>query len=171
MFIANTFDVAIPEPGKHARGLGVPNGSVRHTEFGLQHVRRKRVDDFGGVFLFHDATMPNSLSLVKPNERELPQVFWHGRNHGMDITDRPFFDIAERIRWHRAIEGLEQKEYAEKAGLKRAQLSNWESGDYRLSIDGARALRKTYGLSLDFLFEGIEDALPMTLRAAWRDKL
>lgn len=62
--------------------------------------------------------------------------------------------------------GMTQKEYAAKAGLKRAQLNNWESGDYRVSIDGARALRRTYGLSLDFIFEGIADALPMTLRNA-----
>jgi transcriptional regulator with XRE-family HTH domain len=88
----------------------------------------------------------------------------------MDTPARPFEDIASRIRWHRQLEQLEQKEYAERAGLKRSQLSNWESGDYRLSLDGARALRKTYGLSLDFLYEGSIDALPMTLRAAWRDK-
>jgi len=88
----------------------------------------------------------------------------------MDLSGKPFGDIAARLRWHRALEGLEQKEYAEKAGLKRSQLSNWESGDYRLSLDGARSLRRTYGLSLDFMFEGIDDALPMTLRAAWRDK-
>jgi len=85
-------------------------------------------------------------------------------------TDKPFGDIAERLRWHRALEGMDQRDYAAKAGLKRSQLSNWESGDYRLSIDGARAIRKTYGLSLDFLYEGIDEALPMTLRAAWRDK-
>ena len=88
----------------------------------------------------------------------------------MDLSGKPFGDIAERLRWHRALEGVDQKTYAEKAGLKRAQLSNWESGDYRLSLDGARALRKTYGLSLDFIYEGIDDALPMTLRMAWRDK-
>lgn len=88
----------------------------------------------------------------------------------MTENQKPFDDIAERIRWHRALLGLTQQEYAAKAGLKRAQLNNWESGDYRLSIDGARALRKTYGLSLDFMYEGIEDALPMTLRQAWMDK-
>ena len=88
----------------------------------------------------------------------------------MENEEKPFGDIAERIRWHRALEGLDQRDYAEKAGLKRAALSNWESGDYRLSLDGARALRRTYGLSLDFMYEGIDDALPMTLRAAWRGR-
>jgi len=84
--------------------------------------------------------------------------------------DAPFHDIAQRIQWHRSLEGLTQAAYAAKAGIKRAQLSNWESGQQRVSIDGALALRHTYGLSLDFIYEGIDDALSMTLRAAWRDR-
>ena len=63
--------------------------------------------------------------------------------------------------------GLDQKQYAEGAGLKRSQLSNWEAGNTRLSLDGALALRRTYGLSLDFMYEGIADTLPMALRSAW----
>jgi transcriptional regulator with XRE-family HTH domain len=78
--------------------------------------------------------------------------------------DKPFSDIAARIRWHREVLGLTQKEYAEKAGLKRAQLNNWEGGDFQVGLAGARALRKTYGLSLDFIYEGEEQALDMTLR-------
>lgn len=85
-------------------------------------------------------------------------------------SDAPFWDIAERIRWHRELEGLRQSDYAARAGLKRSQLSNWETGLQQISVDGARALRRTYGLSLDFIYEGIEDALPMTLRVAWRDR-
>lgn len=88
----------------------------------------------------------------------------------MAQSEKPFGDIGDRIRWHRSLEGLDQRDYAERAGLKRAQLSNWESGNTRLSIDGALALRKTYGLSLDFMYEGIADALPMTLRSAWMDR-
>jgi transcriptional regulator with XRE-family HTH domain len=84
--------------------------------------------------------------------------------------DAPFSDIAMRIRWHRSLEGLKQEDYAKKAGIKRSQLSNWESGQQRVSVDGALALRRTYGLSLDFIYEGIDDALPMTLRAALRDR-
>ena len=83
---------------------------------------------------------------------------------------RPFADIAERIKWHRELMALDQKDYAKKAGVTRSSLNNWESGGYRLSIDGAIALRRTYGLSLDFMYEGIDDALPMTLRVAWRER-
>ena len=86
-------------------------------------------------------------------------------------TDKPFEEIAERLRWHREdVLGVLQADYANKAGLKRSQLSNWELGGSRVSIDGALALRRTYGLSLDFIYEGIDDALPMTLRLAWQER-
>lgn len=88
----------------------------------------------------------------------------------MAQSSKPHDDIAARIRWHRALMGLTQEEYAKRAKLTRPQLNNFESGDYNLSIKAARLLRQTYGLSLDFMYEGIDDALPMTLRNAWRDK-
>lgn len=88
----------------------------------------------------------------------------------MNLDEKPFGDIAARLRWHRDLMGLTQKDYAERIGQKRAALNNWESGDYRLSLDGALALRRTYGLSLDFMYEGIDDALPMTLRKAWSER-
>lgn len=84
---------------------------------------------------------------------------------------RPYEDIAERIKWHReVVEGLKQDEYAKRAKIKRTTLKNWETGYSRLSLDGALALRNTYGLSLDFLLCGMDEALPMTLRKAWRDR-
>ena len=78
--------------------------------------------------------------------------------------EKPYLDIAARIKWHRTLLGFTQEEYAKKAKLKRAQLNNWEGGSNRIGLDGARALRKTYGLTLDFIYEGIADALPMNLR-------
>lgn len=130
----------------------------------------KGVRDGDNRVLAHAALMTRNLSSVKTSEPTFRQIFCHGTIKAMNDTDRPFADIADRIRWHRALLDLNQSEYAAKAGLKRAQLNNWESGDYRLSVDGALALRRTYGLSLDFMYEGIDDALPMTLRNAWRDR-
>lgn len=63
--------------------------------------------------------------------------------------------------------GTDQKEYAGHAKLRRSQLSNWETGLQRISIDGAVALKRAYGLSLDFVYLGEDDALPMTLRREW----
>ena len=88
----------------------------------------------------------------------------------MADREKPFEEIAKRIAWHRALEGMDQATYARRAELTRSQLSNWETGYSRISVDGALALRRTYGLSLDFIYSGIDDTLPMTLRQAWRDR-
>lgn len=160
----------VPKAREHTNGSGVSQRPVGPAEVTLQRFLADGVDDADCVILGHGGTMPNNLSWVKPNESALSQGTWRGKVDAMSLADKPYGDIAERIRWHRALMGMEQKDYAHKAGLQRSQLSNWESGDYRLSLDGARALRRTYGLSLDFMFEGIDDALPMTLRAAWSDR-
>lgn len=88
----------------------------------------------------------------------------------MNKPARPYSDIAERLKWHRTLLGMTQKEYAMSVGKKREAYSLWEAGTHRLSLDGALALRRKYGLSLDFMYEGIDDALPMTLRNAWHDR-
>ncbi len=85
--------------------------------------------------------------------------------------EKPFSDQAARVLWHRNLLGLTQAEYSAKAGIKRSAFNNYESGDYQIGLAAARALRATYGLSLDFLYEGCADALPMTLRNAWLESL
>ena len=103
------------------------------------------------------------LSTLK--EKQLPP-----KSGGMPKVEKNFSKIGARVLWHRTLIGLTQREYAERAGLERSQVKNWETGNYRLSLDGALALRRTYGLSLDFMFEGIADALPMTLMQAWQSR-
>ena len=171
MAFTEFFEGEIPKAGKLANRSGMTKRAVGPSEFALKRLRPDGIDDAGGMFGAHALSMPNSLARVKTNEAGLPQILWRSTTDCMNASEKPYGDIAARITWHRQLEGMDQKDYAKKAGLNRSQLSNWETGDYRLSLDGARALRKTYGLSLDFLFEGIDDALPMTLRAAWRDKL
>ena len=85
---------------------------------------------------------------------------------------RPYADIAERLKWHREVVlgGMTQHEYAASIGVKRPAYSLWEAGTHRLSLDGALAIRKKYGVSLDFMYDGNDDALPMTLRNAWRER-
>lgn len=88
----------------------------------------------------------------------------------MENSLKPFADIAERLVWHRNLMGMSQEEYAAKINFKRSAYSLWEAGSHRLSLDGALALRKRWGLALDFMYEGMDDALPMTLRNAWRER-
>ena len=84
--------------------------------------------------------------------------------------EKPYTDQAQRIVWHRNFLGFTQKQYAARAGIKRSALNNYESGDFQIGLAAARSLRKTYGLSLDFIYEGEVDALPMNLRKALLDK-
>lgn len=88
----------------------------------------------------------------------------------VDLSSRTYGDIAERLRWHVALEGGDQEEYAKRAGLKRQQVSNWLTGKGRVSVDGALALHKTYGLSLDWIYLGDAETLPRTLRQAWYER-
>lgn len=114
--------------------------------------------------------LPCIMAIVKPYDLDFSHNSWRGTVSPMNNKDAPFADIAARIRWHRAIEGTNQTEYARAAGLRRSQVSNWETGEQRVSVDGALKLRRRYGLSLDFIYDGSADTLPMTLRKAWRDK-
>ena len=87
----------------------------------------------------------------------------------MDMIDNK--SVGERLRWHRLnLEDEEQDKYAARAGVARSTYANWESGSQRLSLSGAVKLRETYGLSLDFMFLGIEDTLPTAIFRAWRDR-
>lgn len=122
-----------------------------------------------GVLLM-EGTMTNNLSMVKTGERALRQIICPPTLGAMGIEGKPYADIAERLRWHRDLLGLTQAAYAQRLGVKRAALNNWEGGDYRLSLDGALALSKKFELSLDFMYEGNADALPMTLRNAWLER-
>lgn len=134
-------------------------------------IRAKGVGDGKDDVLAHDRQ--HNAKLFSPgqdNNRALRQEAWQTTVPRMDDPARPFPDVAERLLWHRELLGLTQEEYAAKLGMKRARYGLWEAGTHRLSLDGALALRRTYGLSLDFMYEGIDDALPMTLRNAWRDR-
>ncbi len=88
----------------------------------------------------------------------------------MDDAKKPFAEIATRLKWHRQIAGMNQDDYARAIGLKRSQLANFENGDFRLSLDGAIALKRRFGLSLDFLFLGDTEGLPEALRTTWQDR-
>jgi DNA-binding XRE family transcriptional regulator len=121
-------------------------------------------------WLVHGGHLAKPFSTRQANSSQLRQFIWPAKLRAMETPPKPFADIAARIRWHRSIMGMTQQEYADRLGVKRSAFSLWEAGSHRLSLDGALALRNKYGLSLDFMYEGIADALPMTLRNAWHDK-
>ena len=135
-------------------------------------------DTFTGSSV-HELSMQDKLAMVNlscnlhARKSSLRKISKQPKIVGMKPSDeKPFLPIGRRLRWHREdVEGLSQADYAASIGFKRGAYSLWEGGTHRLSLDGALAIRKKYGLSLDFLYEGMDDALPMTLRKAWRDRL
>jgi transcriptional regulator with XRE-family HTH domain len=74
-----------------------------------------------------------------------------------------FSDISNRLRVLRHCLGMSSKEFAEAADVSPKSYSQWESGDFRLSIDGAIKLNARYGISLDYLFLGNLDGVPHKL--------
>lgn len=75
-------------------------------------------------------------------------------------------DIADRLRKVRDIYGLNAAEFAKRAGINPTRYYPWEDGDNRISIDGAIALKREYGLSLDFIYDGNMDMLPHKIAKA-----
>ena len=144
------------------------NAESRADRFG-----RQRVGDVMDGVLLHGLDYAKSVSNLQANNAVLCQLTWRDRLGPMENDKpRPFADIAERLKWHREVvlDGMTQNEYATSIGVKRAAYSLWEAGTHRLSLDGALAIRKRYGVSLDFMYDGNDDALPMTLRSAWRER-
>lgn len=93
-------------------------------------------------------------------------------NYCINMIDQPkiatgrFADIANRLRAVRGHFGLSSKDFSEMADVSAKSYSQWESGDIRISIDGAIKLREKYGISLDFIYTGRLDTLPSNVARA-----
>lgn len=77
-----------------------------------------------------------------------------------------FADISNRLRAVREFYDLSSKEFAEQANVPPKSYSQWESGSFRISIDGAIKIQSRYGISLDFIYTGRLDTLPNNMAAA-----
>lgn len=133
------------------------------------------VDDGLGVSGRVGHARDYNASVVKHNPFDVVTQEVVGAGNRCDLTTmseaHPYADIGQRLRWHREqIAQMNQRDYAAAIDVKRATYTCWETGTQRLSLNGALALRSRYGLPLDWLFLGIDDALPMTLRNAWLSK-
>lgn len=77
-----------------------------------------------------------------------------------ETPDRPYTDIGQRLRAGRKALNLTQTEFAKKGGFTKSQVSNWEGGAHRPSLDACIAMREKFGLSIDYVVFGNLDALP-----------
>lgn len=60
----------------------------------------------------------------------------------------------------REIMGLDKQTFAARASMSAQAYGSFENGTRDLSLEAAKKLRKTYGLSLEYLYFGNKDALP-----------
>src|SRR5215467_14129007 len=68
--------------------------------------------------------------------------------------------IAARLLHTREALGLNQREFAMRAGLKPKRYSQYETGVRTVTIDAALRICGEYGLSLDWLYRGDRSRLP-----------
>jgi transcriptional regulator with XRE-family HTH domain len=71
--------------------------------------------------------------------------------------------VARRLALTREILGLTQKEFAERAGLVLSRYHLCETGRCPIYLSGAMALCAAHGLSLDWLYRGKTQGLPLWL--------
>lgn len=135
-------------------------------------------DDLNGIC--HNADYnPNSMDLVKPIRLGLPpsasapQYAAKGGGWPMDPDDNKA--VADRLRFLMSALGYDRQDlFAKDMGVNPKALSNWLKGEkdsQRLSLDGAKAIRRTFGVPMDWLyFGGMVDALPHKVAVAWRSR-
>lgn len=74
--------------------------------------------------------------------------------------------IAERLRLTRLALGLNQAEFAARAAIAGNTYNQYETGSYRVSLNNAMRLAKTYHLTLDWIYFGDNSGLPYKLGEA-----
>jgi DNA-binding XRE family transcriptional regulator len=68
--------------------------------------------------------------------------------------------IAARLRRAREILDLDQKTFAEKAGILPQTYGPFETAKRDLTLEAAKKIRKTHGLTLEFMYFGNISDLP-----------
>lgn len=95
-----------------------------------------------------------------------------GDNPGMsntpqvDETKYPYWRIGRRLQALRETTGMSKTEFAAFCGFNYTRYINWESGHRRMLPDDAEVLCIKFGVTLDFIYRGIEAQLPQSLAKA-----
>lgn len=75
------------------------------------------------------------------------------------LEDKPEA-VAARLQRVREVLGLSKKEFAERVGLSEQSYGTFENARRDLTLQAAKKIRKTYGVSLEFIYFGNKDDLP-----------
>lgn len=73
--------------------------------------------------------------------------------------------VSARLRRIREILGLDQKDFAARAGILPQTYGPFETGKRDLTLDAAKKLRKTYEVPLEFMYFGKTGDLPHRIAA------
>lgn len=76
------------------------------------------------------------------------------------VNTRSIEAIAKRLRQTREALGMKQAEFAERANIPNNTYNQYEQAKGRPSLDFAFKLRDTYGISLDWIYDGDPSGLP-----------
>jgi transcriptional regulator with XRE-family HTH domain len=69
--------------------------------------------------------------------------------------------IGLRIMTLRKLQGLTQKELANRAGIQRAHLSRIEAGKYAVTLETIQAIAEALGMTVDIVDERLRDLAPL----------
>lgn len=73
--------------------------------------------------------------------------------------------VAARLEAARKALGLSKRDFAEGAGIGEQTYGPYENGSRALTLESAKKLRKTYGITLEFMFYGNKNDLPHRIAA------
>jgi transcriptional regulator with XRE-family HTH domain len=74
--------------------------------------------------------------------------------------------VGRRLKALREATGLTQSALARTVGVSPSTISEWESGEKHLDVNVARRMAKKHGFSLDYLYCGYHEQLPLHLALA-----
>lgn len=82
----------------------------------------------------------------------------------------PYWRIGQRLQALRETTGMSKTDFAAFCGYNYTRYINWESGHRRMLPDEAEVLCVKFGVTLDFIYRGIEAQLPQSLAKAMSSK-
>jgi transcriptional regulator with XRE-family HTH domain len=88
-----------------------------------------------------------------------------------DVKNTQLSAVAARLRMTREAFGLEQGEFADRAGIARNAYNQYEQAKRLPRLDQATLLCEVYGLTLDWIFRGEMDGLPFNVVKTLQSKM
>lgn len=81
----------------------------------------------------------------------------------IDEEKYPYWRIGQRLQSLRETTGMSKTDFAAFCRFNYTRYINWESGHRRMLPDDAEVLCVKFGVTLDFIYRGIEAQLPQSL--------